>query len=85
MAVRHKAKHQRYLENIKNSWCDIIVATHSKQAIKRGISHNKSEYHTQLAKMSFDKIFNLTAGVYFYFNKYSYAVKKTIQTEINPK
>ena len=23
--------------------------------------------HTQLAKMSFDKIFDLTAGVYFYF------------------
>ena len=26
----------------------------------------RSEYHTQLAKMSFDKIFDLTAGVYFY-------------------
>ena len=26
-----------------------------------------SEYHTQLAKMSFDKIFDLTAGVYFNF------------------
>ena len=25
------------------------------------------EYHTQLAKMSFDKMFDLTAGVYFYF------------------
>ena len=25
----------------------------------------RSEYHTQLAKMSFDKIFDLTAGVYF--------------------
>ena len=24
------------------------------------------EYHTQLAKMSFDEIFDLTAGVYFY-------------------
>ena len=24
--------------------------------------------HTQLAKMSFDKIFDLTAGVYFYFS-----------------
>ena len=24
-------------------------------------------YHTQLAKMSFDKIFDLTAGVYFNF------------------
>ena len=24
-------------------------------------------YRTQLAKMSFDKIFHLTAGVYFYF------------------
>ena len=27
----------------------------------------RSEYHTQLAKMSFDKIFDLTAGVYFNF------------------
>ena len=26
-----------------------------------------SEYHTQLAKMSFDEIFDLTAGVYFNF------------------
>ena len=26
-----------------------------------------SENHTQLAKMSFDKIFDLTAGVYFHF------------------
>ena len=25
----------------------------------------RSEYHTQLAKMSFDKIVDLTAGVYF--------------------
>ena len=25
------------------------------------------EYHTQLAKMSFDEIFDLTAGVYFHF------------------
>ena len=27
----------------------------------------RSEYHTQLAKMSFDEIFDLTAGVYFNF------------------
>ena len=27
----------------------------------------RSEYHTQLAKMSFDEIFDLTAGVHFYF------------------
>ena len=26
----------------------------------------RSEYHTQVAKMSFDQIFNLTAGVYLY-------------------
>ena len=25
------------------------------------------EYHTQLAKMNFDEIFDLTAGVYFHF------------------
>ena len=31
------------------------------------ILYARSEYHTQLAKMSFDKIFDLTAGVYFYF------------------
>ena len=30
--------------------------------------HNaRSEYHTQLAKMSFDKIFDLLDGVYFNF------------------
>ena len=29
--------------------------------------HARSEYHTQLAKMSFDKIFDLTAGVHLYF------------------
>ena len=28
---------------------------------------HSSEYHTQLAKMSFDEIFDLTAGVYFNF------------------
>ena len=34
----------------------------------------RSEYHTQLEKMSFDKIFDLTAGVYFYFhNMYTLA------------
>ena len=27
----------------------------------------RSEYHTQLAKMSFDEIFDLTAGVYYNF------------------
>ena len=40
----------------------------------------RSEYHTQLAKMSFDKIFDLTAGVYFHFyntgNMYSAVVPK---------
>ena len=30
-------------------------------------SYARSEYHTQLAKMIFDTIFDLTAGVYFYF------------------
>ena len=33
----------------------------------------RSEYHTQLAKMSFDEIFDLTAGVYFnFYNIYIY-------------
>ena len=27
----------------------------------------RSEYHTQLAKMSFDEIFDLTAGVFSFF------------------
>ena len=31
------------------------------------LQYSRSEYHTQLAKMSFDEIFDLTAGVYFYF------------------
>ena len=30
-------------------------------------TRNAREYHTQLAKMSFDKIFDLAAGVYFHF------------------
>ena len=30
-------------------------------------SYARSEYHTQLAKMSFDKIFDLTSGLYFFF------------------
>ena len=30
-------------------------------------SYARLEYHTQLAKMSFDKIFDLAAGVYFLF------------------
>ena len=35
----------------------------------------RSEYHTQLAKMSFDKIFDLTAGVYFnFYNIYAFGV-----------
>ena len=29
------------------------------------IIYTRSEYHTQLAKMGFDEIFDLTAGVYF--------------------
>ena len=28
----------------------------------------KKKYHMQLAKMSFGKIFDLTAGVYFFFS-----------------
>ena len=31
------------------------------------MTNARSEYHTQLAKMSFDEIFDLTAGVYFNF------------------
>ena len=34
------------------------------------VIYARSEYHTQLAKMSFDKIFDLAAGVYFRFSKY---------------
>ena len=31
------------------------------------IVYARWEYHAQLAKMSFDEMFDLTAGVYFYF------------------
>ena len=34
---------------------------------RRARLYTRSEYHTQLAKMSFDEIFDLTAGVYFHF------------------
>ena len=36
------------------------MRTHTQQ-------YARSEHHTQLAKMSFDEIFDLTAEVYFYF------------------
>ena len=36
------------------------MRTHNPQYVR-------SEYYTQLAKMSFDKMFDLTAGVYFNF------------------
>ena len=36
------------------------MTTHTPQ-------YARSEYYTQLAKMSFDKVFDLTAGVYFNF------------------
>ena len=45
----------------------------SRRPISLMRTHNslcaRSEYHTQLAKMSFDEIFDLTAGVYFHFYK----------------
>ena len=52
-----------------------LLATLSSKGSRRPISlmrthkpqYPRSEYHTQLAKMSFDEIFDLTAGVYFYF------------------
>ena len=39
----------------------------------------RSEYHTQLANMSFDKIFDLTAGVYFYYYNNSTSTNKQLQ------
>ena len=45
---------------------------HTKVRIRRGKKkrrrkrYARSEYHTQLAKMSFDEIFDLTAGVYYF-------------------
>ena len=38
-----------------------LMRTHNPQ-------YTRSEYHTQLAKMSIDKIFDLSAGVYFNFD-----------------
>ena len=38
----------------------------------------RSEYHTQLTKMSFDEIFDLTAGVYFNF----YNINEDTQTVV---
>ena len=43
----------------------LIMRTHNPQ-------YARSEYHTQLAKVSFNKIFDLTAGVYVYFYMYMY-------------
>ena len=40
-----------------------LVTSSTKYCPKKA----RSEYHTQLAKMSFDEIFDLTAGVYFHF------------------
>ena len=50
----------------------------------------RSEYHTQLAtKMSFDEIFDLTAGVYFYFHDiisyaYSFALTGQLSRRASP-
>ena len=33
-------------------------------------------YHTQLANMSFDKIFDLTAGLYIFFNDIYHQLKR---------
>ena len=38
-----------------------LMRTHTQQCAR-------SEYHTQLAKMSFEEIFDLTTGVYFHFH-----------------
>ena len=35
---------------------------------RHNLSYARSDYYTQLAKTSFDKIFDLTAGVYFNFD-----------------
>ena len=39
------------------------------------------EYHTQLAKMSFDEIFDLAAGVFSYFIVYALAYYMLSRTE----
>ena len=38
----------------------------------------RSEYHTQLAKMSFEKIFDLTGGVYFHFYNMLYVLEHVL-------
>ena len=44
----------------------------------------RSEHHTQLANMSFDKIFDLTAGVYArFFNVYFCVVHPFLEVLIN--
>ena len=47
----------------------------SRRSISLTRTHNRyyarSKYHTQLAKMSFDRIFDLTAGAYFIFITYT--------------
>ena len=44
-----------------------VCSIHIDRVFRLVEFHIIYEYHTQLAKMSFDKIFDLAAGVYFYF------------------
>ena len=46
----------------KTSTTTSLMRTHNPK-------YARSEYHTKVAKMSFDKIFDLTAGVYFHLYK----------------
>ena len=48
-------------------------------------SYARSEYHTQLAKMSFDKIFYLTAGVYFNFYNNDRSITHSLQRRVYTK
>ena len=53
------------------------MRTHNTQQYAR------SEYHTQLAKMSFDEIFDLTAGgvfLYFFINIDYYVSKERLRS-----
>ena len=64
IGVSHTACKDEFRRNLRShSWSVFsffIIYSHD--------SYARSEYHTQLAKMNFDKIFDLTAGVYFYFH-----------------
>ena len=68
----------------------VMIVSQCAETIKKNVFegdniYTRSEYHTQLAKMSFDEIFDLTAGVYFnFYNILSPLQTRSLLTKTRP-